>query len=440
MLRRAKAVDIPFMVKGYEIGLRDGNFSQSAMQINAFFANTTTHKNVHSYIYEHNGAPAGYAVLRKKDDTRHEIMMMFVDPAQQGSGIGRTFLQALLSGPMQELPVLCSTTQPASTRMMALLRRAGFEQKIETSDGIYWEKANRADAPTLPSKKSIGGAPAAKPVALTGGTPLALPPIDLLALTDEPVLITPPVLSHTSYQAVDTHPVQNSDSAEPAPPQSETQEAEAQGSETRGSATRGSETPEAEPATPPEPPPPGTALVPVPSPPLPNETSVEAAGDDPASPEILAENTAADDQTAALPKPPDDFGTPRSADQRERGKKWARSLFALPAEQPDVAAEPEPVDRPGPVPDTTRYYLEAVVDMPEDLMLATLTTIRKKLGALPNAKLPPLDRYQLDAFNKKDLENMNIVELAALSAQLIRLARDQLSEIDRLKISAKRSR
>ena len=49
-------------------------------------------------------------------------------------------------------------------------------------------------------------------------------------------------------------------------------------------------------------------------------------------------------------------------------------------------------------------------------------------------------QLMVDAFNKKDLENMNIVELAALSAQLIRLARDQLSEIDRLKISAKRPR
>ncbi len=73
-------------------------------------------------------------------------------------------------------------------------------------------------------------------------------------------------------------------------------------------------------------------------------------------------------------------------------------------------------------------------------MLATLNKVREQLGSLPSVKLPPLDRYHLMEMNKKDLENMNVVELAALSAQLIKLARDQLAEIDRLKLSAKRHR
>lgn len=73
-------------------------------------------------------------------------------------------------------------------------------------------------------------------------------------------------------------------------------------------------------------------------------------------------------------------------------------------------------------------------------MLATLNVVREKMGSLPGVSLPPLDRYRLMELNKKDLENMNVVELAALSAQLVKLAKDQLAEIDRLKVTTQKRR
>ncbi len=428
MLRRAKSVDIPFMVKGYEVGLRDGNFSESKMQINAFFANTTTHKNVHSFVYEQKGAVAGYAILRKKDATRHEIMMMFVDPAQQGNGIGKQFFGALLSGPMKDSAVLCSTTQPASTRMMALLKANGFERKAEAVDGVYWEKPNGpgatpASAPTAtPAKASplLGMAPSPRLA-----VPLLLPPseheVETVALEQAtqvshrlpagyrpaPLpIVSPPTLEGTATEIPPTPAVEAALESPPAPlpPPAAPQEV--------------LPAPVAEPALP-----------------VAAEATAEATPHADAKPQNAAKSL------PTLPTLPIDFSgkaTPVGADSRQqRAKQLARELFGTlkgaepeaQAAQPPALIAPNPADLPAPV--------SSEEDIP---LLATLNIVREKMGSLPGVKLPPIDRYSLMEFNKKDLENMNVVELAALSAQLIKLAKDQLEEIDRLKVASKKRR
>lgn len=422
MLRRAKSIDIPFMVKGYEIGLRDGNFSESKMQINAFFANTTTHKNVHSYIFEMNNTAAGYAILRKKDDGRHEIMMMFVDPAQQGQGVGRKFLEQILLGPMKDSPVICSTTQPASTRMMKLLKGLGFERKLEAADGVYWEKRSGAAAPAA-AKTSTAAAP------LTGSG------------RTRPVLALPLILP-SEPSAMDAEALEAATTAYPLPPPTALPPKEPiilEGAvEELEPATEPSFT---EPALPDPPPPeelPEALTIPVdpaevapdPPAPLPPATPPAPAAEPSASP-------GADE--VKLPKPPPDFSGRATkigyASKRDQARQLARELFAT-LKAP--AAEPPPAR-------TESTDLALTVPSPtteeEDIpLLATLTIVREKLGSLPGVSLPPLDRYGLMEFNKKDLENMNVVELAALSAQLIRLAKEQLAEIDKLKLEVQKKR
>ncbi len=426
MLRRAKSVDIPFMVKGYEIGLRDGNFSESKMQINAFFANTTTHKTVNSFVYEQNGAVAGYAILRKKDATRHEIMMMFVDPAQQGNGIGKLFFGALLSGPMKDSAILCSTTQPASTRMMALLKANGFERKAEAVDGVYWEKPNgpgaalaSAPAPTLTPAKAQPLSGMAPPPRFA--VPLLLPSseheVETVALEQatqvshrlpagyRPAprpIVSPPTLEGTATEIPPAPAVEAAPEPPPAPafPPAEAEEIPASAVE--------------------------------PTLPIAAEAAAEA---------VAYADTKPQNAAKSLPTPPIDFSgkaTPVGADSRQqRAKQLARELFGtLKGAEPEAqAAQPLALVAPAPA------DLPAPVSSEEDIpLLATLNVVREKMGSLPGVKLPPIDRYSLMEFNKKDLENMNVVELAALSAQLIKLAKDQLEEIDRLKIASQKRR
>jgi GNAT superfamily N-acetyltransferase len=440
VLRRAKSVDIPFMVKGYEIGLRDGNFSESKMQINAFFANTTTHKNVHSYIYENNGAVAAYAILRKKDSARHEIMMMFVDPAQQGNGIGKKFLASLLAGPMKESPILCSTTQPASTRMMGLLKGAGFQRKVEAADGVYWEKSNGPGAVAAPAPKA---APApAQPLSGMAPPPrLALPMTELLLPEPErpaaAAAVEPAAKARARLPAA----------YRPAPPPPQ----EPAPVVIDGVATEVAAPVDAAPVepavdnAPPSLPPPVVEPAPeaVPSPEtLPALVAPEASPEAPT--EAPAADAPAQEAAAALPKPPIDFSgkaKPLGYESRQqRARQLAKELFetlqaneAEPETTP-VAVEAAPAVSPS---DVNPAPVSSEEDIP---LLATLNVVREKMGSLPGVKLPPLDRYRLMEINKKDLENMNVVELAALSAQLVKLAKDQLAEIDRLKVATQKRR
>lgn len=423
MLRRAKSVDIPFMVKGYEIGLRDGNFSKSSMQINNFFAKTTTHKNVHSYIYENNSAPAGYTVIRKKDDGRHEIMMMFVDPNQQGQGIGKHILQEILSGPMKDSPILCATTQPASKRMMQLLRGLGFERKNETSEGVYWEKRSGASAAPAPAKS----APAA-PMAPAPSPRLALP-ISFLASDSGPGPDSAALEAATTVIPMRVNPYTPPPAPsvlegtatvveETAPPQAETTE------DSDSVAGHPPPTPQTETVdTPTE-----TASEPLAADisPAPQTESEPFADPAPAPPAIVVN---AEAQSAKLPHPPADFSGRASelgyASKREQARQLARELFA------SLKGQETP-------PEITPPDQQTIVAEEEDIpVLATLNVVREKMGSLPGVSLPPLNRYSLMEFNKKDLENMNVVELAALSAQLIKLAKDQLAEIDKLKSKSK---
>lgn len=443
MLRRAKSVDIPFMVKGYEIGLRDGNFSESKMQINAFFANTTTHKNVHSYIYEHNGAVAGYAILRKKNDTHHEIMMMFIDSAVQGNGIGRKFLNDMLAGPLKNSPILCSTTQPASTRMMGLLKSLGFERKAEAVDGVYWEKLNTPGAAAAVSNKPKASAPSAPQ---TGQAPpprllLPMPMLEDAAEAGDALAqatkVAPQLPRQYAPQPVPTKPAPVLEGEAVVVPALE---------ETAARAPDVAEPSAAEPpadADVQEPPPPEESV----SPPAVVESSSHALVPAP----VAEAETAPDEPEAAsapeaptssplstLPQPPADFSAKAKelgyVSKQERARQLARELFQTlrGQETSDETVEPPtPLDAPplANVPDTE--------DIP---LLATLNIVREKMGSLPGVSLPPLDRYRLMELNKKDLENMNVVELAALSAQLVKLAKDQLAEIDRLKISSQKRR
>ena len=435
MLRRAKSVDIPFMVKGYEIGLRDGNFSESKMQINAFFANTTTHKNVHSYIYENNGAVAAYAILRKKDSARHEIMMMFVDPAQQGNGIGKKFLASLLAGPMTELPILCSTTQPASTRMMGLLKGAGFQRKIEAADGVYWERSNGpgAVAAPAPAQPLSGMAPPPR---------LALPMTELLLPEPErpeaAAAVEPAAKARARLPAAYRPAPQ-----EPAP-------VVIDGVATEVAAPV--DVAPVEPAvddTPPSLPPPVVEPAPVAAPEaVPSPETLPAVIASEASPEAptgaATAEAPAQEAATALPKPPIDFSgkaKPLGYESRQqRARQLAKELFeTLQANEAEPETAPVAVETALAV--SPSDVNPAPVSSEEDIpLLATLNVVREKMGSLPGVKLPPLDRYRLMEINKKDLENMNVVELAALSAQLVKLAKDQLAEIDRLKVATQKRR
>lgn len=445
MLRRAKSVDIPFMVNGYNIGLRDGNFSESKMQINAFFANTTTHKNVHSYIYEHNGKASGYAILRKKDDSRHEVMMMFVDPALQGQGIGRKFLNAMLAGPLKASPILCSTTQPASTKMMALLKSLGFERKIEAPDGIYWEKLNTPGAASAvrAQPKTTEAAPSA-PIGQAPAPRLLLPMPMLSEATDagDELAQATKVAPHLPKQYAPT-PI----------PKREAPILEGQA--TVVSPASDQETPPA-PATP-EPPPTeevsaSPEAVPEPSTSSPAEGSLAVAPPpveqavvpmpsalpEPSADDSKAEPTVAAPLPSSLPQPPSDFSAKARdlgyVSKQERARQLARELFQTLQSRDEVAEPSEPA-----APTDTPASTEAP-DTEDIPLLATLNVVRDKMGSLPGVKLPPLDRYRLMELNKKDLENMNVVELAALSAQLVKLAKDQLAEIDRLKVATQKRR
>lgn len=443
MLRRAKSVDIPFMVKGYEIGLRDGNFSESKMQINAFFANTTTHKNVHSYIYEHNGAVSGYAILRKKNDTHHEIMMMFVDPTVQGNGIGRKFLNEMLAGPLKNSPILCSTTQPASTRMMGLLKSLGFERKVEAVDGVYWEKLNTPGAMSAVRDKPKAPAPSAPPMGQAPPPRLLLPmPMleDAGAAGDalaQATKVTPQLPRQYAPQSAPIKPAPVLEGEAVVVPALEETAAPA-----HDAAEPSAAAPPAD-ADVQEPPPPEESV----SPPAVVESSSHALVPAP----VAEAETAPDEPEAAsapeaptpsslstLPQPPADFSAKAKelgyVSKQERARHLARELFQTlrGQETSDETVEPPtPLDAPplANVPDTE--------DIP---LLATLNVVREKMGSLPGVSLPPLDRYRLMELNKKDLENMNVVELAALSAQLVKLAKDQLAEIDRLKISSQKRR
>ncbi|OYQ18908.1 GNAT family N-acetyltransferase [Elstera cyanobacteriorum] len=446
MLRRAKSVDIPFMVKGYEIGLRDGNFSESKMQINAFFANTTTHKNVHSYIYEHNGTVSGYAILRKKDDIRHEIMMMFVDPSVQGQGVGRKFLTAMLTGPLKDSPVLCSTTQPASARMMRLLKSLGFERKIEAADGVYWEKLNTPGATSaLPAKPKGGASSPAQPTGQAPAPRLLLPvPMleeaaetgdDLVQATKvtpqlpksyapKPVSNTPPpVLEGEAVVIPSTDPEaptpQTISASPPSAPPEEPAALPASPSDTPPSALEESQSP--------PPAPPAQALI--------STEPAELAVD---SPEATPVAEIQPPGSASLPQPPADFSAKARelgyVSKQERARQLARELFQTLRSQ-DEPATPEQLPAPIDTPPSTE-----APDTEEIPLLATLNVVREKMGSLPGVSLPPLDRYRLMELNKKDLENMNVVELAALSAQLVKLAKDQLAEIDRLKVATQKRR
>lgn len=420
MLRRAKSVDIPFMVKGYEIGLRDGNFSKSSMQINSFFAKTMSHKNVHSYIYERNNSPCGYVVLRKKDDNRHEIMMMFVEEALQGQGIGRSIFKEALKGPLKESPIVCSTTQSASKNMMKLLRSFGFEQKKQTAEGIYWEKASGASAASTPAK--------------TGGAPM-------LTAAPAPRLAIPiPNLVSESGPGPDADALEAATTAVPMrlpsyapPPAAQPQILDGTAEIVADIAPSADKT---EAPAPPVPPPDVTETTSEPpqealpsAPETPTEVSEqpeEAVALMPSPPPASAEA-----KSANLPQPPPDFSGRASelgyTSKREQARRLARELFASlkGQEAAPPAVTPVPVEKTEP---------EEEEDIP---LLATLTIVREKMGSLPGVTLPPLDRYSLMEFNKKDLENMNVVELAAFSAQLIKLAKDQLAEIDRLKSKTK---
>lgn len=436
MLRRAKSVDIPFMVKGYEIGLRDGNFSESKMQINAFFANTTTHKNVHSYIYENNGSICAYAILRKKDAARHEIMMMFVDPAQQGNGIGKKFLASLLAGPMKDSPILCSTTQPASTRMMGLLKSAGFQRKVEAADGVYWERSNGPTAAPAPTA-------AAGPTAVAQPLPGIAPP-PRLALPMAGMII-PPTENEVDGTALEqatqvSHRLPPGYRPAPPPPSTPTV-IDGVATEARGEEDAGGE--HSVPDAPPVPPAPmveassDPAAEPITAAPeaLPAVIAPVASPEQP--PEPLPAETPVQEPANPLPKPPIDFSSKAKAlgyeSRQQRAKQLAKELFeTLRGNNAELESETVPAV-------SSSDTLPAVDSSEEDIpLLATLNIVREKMGSLPGVKLPPLDRYYLMEMNKKDLENMNVVELAALSAQLIKLARDQLAEIDRLKVSAKR--
>lgn len=438
MLRRAKSVDIPFMVKGYQIGLRDGNFSESKMQINAFFANTTTHKNVHSYIYEQNGIVTGYSILRKKDDGRHEIMMMFVDPDQQGKGIGKQFLSAILSGPMKDSPIVCSTTQPASKQMMRLLKGLGFERKIEASDGVYWEKRAGSPAAIPPPAKPMAAPTmsAPPPPRLTFSIPLLAPETspDSDALEAATTVTPIPFSSYTAPSAAT--PV-----VPPAPSVIE-------GASEVISATLETDSPS----------PPTPENIP-PAAPSSNQEEVENT-----TPKNLSESDAAppspsDDnkivikleistssspvtttateeikaEQTQLPLLPTDFSGRASGlgydSKREQARQLARELFA-------TLKTPEPV----PITEPPLAVQQSMTNEEDIPLLATLNVVREKMGSLPGVSLPPLDRYSLMEFNRKDLENMNVVELAVFSAQLIKLAKDQLAEIDRLKSKSKSKR
>ncbi len=458
MLRRAKSVDIPFMVKGYEIGLRDGNFSESKMQINAFFANTTTHKNVHSYIYENNGSICAYAILRKKDPSRHEIMMMFVDPAQQGNGIGKKFLASLLAGPMKDSPILCSTTQPASTRMMGLLKGAGFQRKVEAADGVYWERPNGPGAIAAPAPKA---APApAQPLSGMAPPPrLALPMTELLL--PEPERPEAAAAMEPAAPARARLPT----AYRPAPPPQEpppvvidgVAEEVAAPTDAAPKEPSGGEAPasprppvvESAPVASPETVPstetlPAVTLPAVVAPEASPEAPAGAAAAEAPAQETLTQETPAQETPAALPKPPIDFSgkaKPLGYESRQqRARQLAKELFeTLKANEAEPETTPVAVETALTV--SPSEVNPAPLSSEEDIpLLATLNVVREKMGSLPGVKLPPLDRYRLMELNKKDLENMNVVELAALSAQLVKLAKDQLAEIDRLKIATQKRR
>lgn len=446
MLRRAKSVDIPFMVKGYEIGLRDGNFSESKMQINAFFANTTTHKNVHSYIYEHNNIVSGYAILRKKDDNRHEIMMMFVDPGVQGQGVGRKFLAAMLSGPLKDSPILCSTTQPASTRMMGLLKSLGFERKIEAADGVYWEKLNIPGATPAPSTKPKGGASSPTPPTGQAPAPRLLLPVPMLEEAAEAgddlvqaTKVTPQLPKSYAPKPVPNTPAPVLEGEAVVVP-STVPEAPAPQTISTSSPSAPPEEPAAPPASPLDTPP--SALEesqsPPPAPPAQALVSTEPAELAVDSPEATPVAEIQAPASASLPQPPADFSAKAReleyVSKQERARQLARELFQTLRSQDEPTTPEQP-----PAPTETPPSTEAP-DTEEIPLLATLNVVREKMGSLPGVSLPPLDRYRLMELNKKDLENMNVVELAALSAQLVKLAKDQLAEIDRLKVTTQKRR
>jgi hypothetical protein len=160
--------------------------------------------------------------------------------------------------------------------------------------------------------------------------------------------------------------------------------------------------------------------------------------------ETPAQETPAQETPAALPKPPIDFSgkaKPLGYESRQqRARQLAKELFeTLKANEAEPETTPVAVETALTV--SPSEVNPAPLSSEEDIpLLATLNVVREKMGSLPGVKLPPLDRYRLMELNKKDLENMNVVELAALSAQLVKLAKDQLAEIDRLKIATQKRR
>lgn len=154
-VRPATLHDIEFLVSVIEDGARDRHFHPSnadpayrsvlrgnlelAIEKDAWEMTPGVVHGASLWVVETGGAPVGFILATEtgpgSGDTSHEILMMGINRAARGRGLGGALLNTYIHGSPAGVTIT-GRCYPASDRMLGMLRRRGFVERQITPSGI----------------------------------------------------------------------------------------------------------------------------------------------------------------------------------------------------------------------------------------------------------------------------------------------------------------